>query len=75
MTARIADSFTEALDRLTADERDAAKVSAFDLQRDPASPGMQFHRVDKAKDPNFWSVRVNRDLRISVHRTNESLLA
>ena len=75
MTFRIADSFTEALDRLTADERDDAKVTAFDLQRDPASPGMQFHRLDKAKDPNFWSVRVNRDLRIIVHRTNESLLA
>ncbi len=75
MTFRIADSFTEALDRLTADERDAAKVTAFDLQRDPANPGMKFHRVDKAKDPNFWSVRVNRDLRIIVHRTNESLLA
>lgn len=75
MTFRIADSFTEALDRLTADERDAAKVTAFDLQRDPANPGMQFHRVDRAKDPNFWSVRVNRDLRIIVHRTSDSLLA
>lgn len=75
MTFRISDSFTEALDRLTPDERDAAKVTAFDLQRNPANPGMQFHRVDKAKDPNFWSVRVNRDLRIILHRTNESLMA
>jgi mRNA-degrading endonuclease RelE of RelBE toxin-antitoxin system len=75
LTFRIADSFTEALDRLTADERDAAKVAAFDMQRNPANPGMQFHRVKNAKDPNFWSVRVTRDLRLIVHRTNDSLLA
>lgn len=74
MIFRIADSFTEALKRLTPDERDAAKVTAFDLQSDPSGPGMQFHRVKDAKDPNFWSVRVNRDLRLIVHRSDDSLL-
>jgi len=29
---------------------------------------------DRAKDPNFWSARVSDDLRIIVHRTDESLL-
>jgi hypothetical protein len=40
----------------------------------PANPGLQFHRIEKSKDPNFWSVRVNRDLRIIVHRTASSIL-
>ena len=41
---------------------------------DPSSPGLSFHRVDRAKHTNFWSVRVNDDLRIIVHRTPASFL-
>lgn len=74
MNFRIADSFTGSLAGLTADEQKAAKTTAFDLQVDPSNPGMQFHKLERAKDPNFWSVRVNRDIRIIVHRTSSSLL-
>jgi superfamily I DNA/RNA helicase len=35
---------------------------------------MQFHKLDKAKDKHFWSVRVGSDLRLIVHRSDESLL-
>src|SRR5258706_16034610 len=38
------------------------------------NPGMQFHKPDKAKDKNFWSVRVNHDVRAIVHKTESSLL-
>ncbi len=74
MDFRIADTFTDALARLPAQEQKAAKTSAFDLQLDPSSPGLQFHRIDKSKDPNFWSMRVSRDLRIIVHKTAASML-
>jgi hypothetical protein len=74
MEFRIADTFTDALARLPTQEQKAAKTSAFDLQMNPASPGLQFHRIDKSKDPNFWSMRVNRDLRIIVHKTALSIL-
>src|ERR1043166_2009379 len=74
MDFRIADTFTDSLARLTSDEQAAAKTTAFDLQIDPAKPGMQFHRLDKAKDKNFWSVRVSRDIRLIVHRSDESFL-
>jgi hypothetical protein len=30
--------------------------------------------LDRAKDPNFWSVRVNADVRLIVHRTANSIL-
>ena len=40
----------------------------------PANPGMQFHKLDKARDPNFWSVRVSRDIRLIVHKSEASLL-
>ncbi len=74
MEFRIADTFTDSLTKLTSDEQKAVKTTAFDLQLNPANPGMQFHRVDKAKDPNFWSARVNRDIRIITHKTSKSLL-
>lgn len=74
MEFRIAESFTDSLARMTSDEQAAAKTTAFDLQMNPANPGMQFHKLDRAKDKNFWSIRVSRDIRIIVHRTDQSLL-
>jgi len=74
MDFRIADTFTDSLARLNGDEQKAAKMTAFDLQLNPASPGLSFHKLDRAKDKNFWSVRVNRDVRLIVHRTEKSLL-
>jgi superfamily I DNA/RNA helicase/mRNA-degrading endonuclease RelE of RelBE toxin-antitoxin system len=70
----IADTFNDSLDRLTGDEQKLVKLTAFDLQRDPVNPGMQFHKLDRVRDRNFWSVRVGRDIRLIVHKTADSLL-
>jgi mRNA-degrading endonuclease RelE of RelBE toxin-antitoxin system len=74
MNVLIADTFTDSLARLTGEEQKAVKTTAFDLQINPASPGLSFHKLDKAKDKNFWSVRVSGDIRLIVHRTLGSLL-
>ena len=74
MQFRIADTFTASLAKLTGDEQKAVKTTAFDLQLNPAHPGMQFHKLNAARDPNFWSVRVSRDIRLIVHRSADSLL-
>ncbi|MGR4844591.1 3'-5' exonuclease [Rhizobium sp. LARHSG275] len=74
MTTILADSFTAALAKLTHDEQKQVKLTAFDLQTDPNRPGLQFHRIDASKDPNFWSVRVSRDLRIIIHKTGDSVM-
>jgi hypothetical protein len=70
----IADSFTESLCRLTAEEQKLAKLTAFDLQTNPSSPGLRFHRIEQSKDKNFWSVRVGSDVRLIVHKTNDSVM-
>ena len=70
MDIRIADTFTDSLARLTGDEQKAVKTTAFDLQLNPANPGMSFHKLDKARDKNFWSVRVGNDIRLIVHKTH-----
>jgi mRNA-degrading endonuclease RelE of RelBE toxin-antitoxin system len=74
MDFRIADTFTDSLARLTGDEQKAAKTTAFDLQVNPAGPGLSFHKLEKSKDKNFWSVRVSSDIRLIVHKTQSGLL-
>ena len=70
----IADTFTDSLARLTADEQKAVKTTAFDLQTNPAHPGLKFHRLDRAKDRSFWSVRAGRDVRLIVHKTDANII-
>lgn len=65
----IADTFTDSLARLNTEEQKAAKITALDLQLNPAHPSLQFHKLEKARDKQFWSVRVNSDVRLIVHRT------
>lgn len=74
MDFRLADTFTDALARLPAQDQKAVKVSVMDLQLDPSAPGLQMHRIDKSRDANFWSARVNRDIRLILHKTGASLL-
>jgi hypothetical protein len=50
------------------------KASVFDLQMDRTGSGLQLHRTDKSKDPNSWSARINRDVRLIVLETDESVL-
>jgi hypothetical protein len=70
----IADTFTVSFNRLSGVDQKAVKASVFDLQMGPAGNGLRLHRIDKSKDPNFWSARVNRDVRLIVHKTGDSLL-
>ena len=74
MDFRISDTFTDSLAKLTGDEQKLVKTTAFDLQMNPVNPGMSLHKLDKAKDKNFWSVRVGSDIRLIVHKTAASLL-
>jgi superfamily I DNA/RNA helicase/mRNA-degrading endonuclease RelE of RelBE toxin-antitoxin system len=74
MQFRISDTFTDSLSRLSADEQKAVKITAFDLQQNPANPGMQLHRIEKSKDKHFWSARVGSDLRLIVHKTDSCFL-
>ena len=70
----IADTFTDSLAKLSGDEQKSVKTTAFDLQMNPVNPGMSFHKLDKARDKNFWSVRVSSDIRLIVHKTDASFL-
>lgn len=74
MEFRIADTFVASLAKLSNQDQKAVKTTVFDLQVNPASPGMSFHKLDRAQDPNFASVRVSSDLRLIVHRAPGSLL-
>ena len=74
MDFRIAETFTSSLASLSGAEQKAVKTAAFDLQLNPANPGLSFHRLNRARDKNFWSVRVSGDIRLIVHKSKASLL-
>jgi hypothetical protein len=46
----LADSFQTSLDKLNGEEQKAAKLAAFELQINPANPGLQCHGLDSIKD-------------------------
>ena len=71
---RIADTFTASLGRLPGEQQKASKTTAFDLQTNPSQPGLGVHRLTDTRDPNFWSARVNLDLRIIFHRVGEDVV-
>ena len=49
MEFRIAATFSASLARLAGAEQKAAKTTAFDLQMDPAAPGLRFHRIERSR--------------------------
>jgi mRNA-degrading endonuclease RelE of RelBE toxin-antitoxin system len=74
MNFRISDTFASSLTKLDGNEQRSAKTTAFDLQMNPAHPGLKFHKINGSKDHNFSSVRVSRDIRLIVHQTQDNLL-
>ena len=74
MDFRIADTFTDSLAKLTGDDQKSVKTTVFDLQLNPAHPSISLQKLDKAKDKNFWSVRISSDIRLMVHDSAASLL-
>ena len=67
----LANTFHRSLARLTNAEQTATKSVIFDYMSDPSRPGLSLHRVDKAREKDFWTIRVNRDLRIVVYKQRE----
>ncbi len=70
----LSNTFQDSLNELNSEEQKIAKNSAFDLQLNPTNPGLKCHRIDKIRDKNFWSARVNRDIRLIFHKAENSLL-
>jgi len=60
MEFQIADPFSGSLSRLTAQEQRALKTTAFDLQRNPASLGMKFHKINRAGSEFLLGARQRR---------------
>jgi hypothetical protein len=73
MDFSIADTFTTSLTRLSGDEQKAVKIAVFDLRANLAHPSLNLHKLDRAQDKNFWSVRVSGDVRLIVHRLPGSI--
>ena len=74
MEFRIADTFTSSMAKLEGNEQKLVKQVAFDLQLNPAHPSLKFHRINKSKDRDFWSARVESDIRMVIHKRGKAML-
>ncbi len=74
MQFRISDTFQSSLGRLTVQEQKVVKTTAFDLQIGLSGNSAKFHKIERVKDQNFWSLRANNDIRLIVHKTAASIL-
>ena len=74
MRSLIADTFQDSVANLDSVYHTAVKSAAFDLYSDPSHPSFQFHRVERAKEKNFWTARVNDDIRIVVYKDGENFV-
>lgn len=70
----IANTFINSLTKLGLQAQTLVKQAAFEFQLAPANPGFKLHRIERAADKNFWSARVNNDLRIVIYRDNENMV-
>jgi len=68
----IADTFLKSLAQLDHQSQTQAKQTAFDFQSGTTQPSHQFHRIEKSKDRNFWSLRVSDDVRIIVYQERDT---
>ena len=74
MNFLIASTFQDSLLKLTADEQKLVKTTVFDLQINPANPGLKFHKLGAVKDKRFCSVYANMDIRVIVHKDGSNFL-
>lgn len=74
MNFLIASTFQDSLLKLTADEQKLVKTTVFDLQVNPANPGLKFHKLRSVKDKRFCSVYANMDIRVIVHKDGSNFL-
>lgn len=74
MACLIVDTLIGSLTRLNSDKQKSAKTTAFDLQTNPANPGMGFHKLDQVEDKisgrcgSFFSPRGEGRSRKAVHQ-------
>lgn len=73
MKFHLASSSQSSLEKLSGEEQKAATLAAFELQINPANPGLQCHRLDNIKAKNSRSAPACRDLRLIFHRVESSL--
>lgn len=49
MEFHIVDTFTNSLAKLIGEEQKAVRTTAFDIETNPANPGMKFHKLSRSK--------------------------
>ncbi|BDG19028.1 DNA helicase [Thermus thermophilus] len=71
MNAVIADSFYKSLAKLTREEQNRVRETVFLFLENPKHPSLNMHRLERVKTKGFWSLYVNKDIRIIIYQHPE----
>ena len=74
MNIILSDTFSKSISNLDKQSQDIVKQTFFDFQINPKNPGFKFHRLERTTDKNFWSIYVNQDIRIIVHKKDNNII-
>ena len=47
----------------------------YSIESNQKGKAIKWERIKKSKDKNFWSLRINQDIRVIVHKTNNECTA
>lgn len=68
MQQAITNDFLKALANLTSTEQELVLDTVNLFAQNPLHPGLKLHRLDKLKNKGFWSIYVNKDIRIILYK-------
>lgn len=71
MNTVIADSFYKSLAKLTREEQNRVRETVFLFLENPKHPSLNMHRLERVKTKGFWSLYVNKDIRIIIYQHPE----
>lgn len=69
-----AKSFSRSLQKLDGTFQNAAKATVTKYLMNPDTAGLNFEAVQRARDKNFYSVRVNQDVRIILYKRGDRVV-
>lgn len=71
----IANSFQKSLTKLDNRAQSQVNDTVYTFQQEgPDHPSLKFHRVKRAKEDNFWTARVNDDIRMVIYKGRDRFI-
>ena len=62
--------YQKSLKKLSNQDSKNVIIKMNSIENNQKGKAIKWERIRKSRDKNFWSLRINRDIRVIVHKTN-----